>query len=88
MREERNVDQPKTQVPNTGTWGTPLSDDWDAGDRTTGSMAGLGGLRSRKDARNEESHRVGEAKIAGDQAEVRAPFILVFADGLKKYCPP
>lgn len=46
-------------------------------------MAGLWGLRRRKDARDEKILGVGEAEIAGDKAEIGAPLILVFADCLE-----
>ena len=46
-------------------------------------MAGFWGLRKREDARNEKSIGVGEAEVAGDEAEIGAALILVFGDGLE-----
>src|ERR1700730_16712651 len=47
------------------------------------SLTGLGGLRRRKDTRDEKILGVGEAEIAGDNAEIGAALVLVFADGLE-----
>src|SRR3984893_10800280 len=47
------------------------------------ALPGVGGLRWRKDTRDEKILGVGEAEIAGDNAEIGAALVLVFADGLE-----